>query len=236
MGLPSGGSQNASATKNSRSARYSITVPWNVPPSLPSISSENSVGSHSTAYAPSTRGTVTDRDVCHHVASAVGSKNAHITRDGAATMVTDEVNDGFMFSRGPGPANLIGVIVRVLGVDLEPSLDAVAPVLGMRTRSGKIRVGHRVEQLARRQAGGLKREQRVRDRTVVIKPGRELSSRRTAGSPRSLRQRATAAGWPTSSRCRRGDARFRARVHLPGAGLASSSLSDAPSSAAATSR
>ena len=67
-----------------------------MPPSLPSISSENSVGSHSTAYAPSTRGTVTDRDVCHQLASAVGSKNAHITRDGAATMVIEDVKDGFM--------------------------------------------------------------------------------------------------------------------------------------------
>src|SRR5687768_3060579 len=101
IGFPSGGSQNASATKNSRSGRYSITVPWNVPPSLPSISSENSVGSHSTAYAPSTRGTVTDLEVCHHALSAVGSKNAHITRDGAATIVIDEVKDGFI---SPKPA------------------------------------------------------------------------------------------------------------------------------------
>src|SRR5262249_42692730 len=56
-----------------------ITVPRKTPPSRPSTSSRKSVGAHSIAYGPSTRGVVTDRATCHQACSAAPSKNAFST-------------------------------------------------------------------------------------------------------------------------------------------------------------
>jgi hypothetical protein len=114
-------------------------------------------------------------------------KNAHITRDGAATIETEQVNDGFVLTCGsparrkvcescasPCPANLIGVRVRVLGVYFQPALDAVASVFRMGAFLREIRVGHHVEEFARRQARRLKGKKRVGNRPVVVEPRRKL--------------------------------------------------------------
>src|SRR3954470_15029874 len=62
-------------------------VPRNTPPSRPRISSRNSVGGHSMAYGPSSRGVVTERLTCHQALSAAASKKARMTRPAGAAMI-----------------------------------------------------------------------------------------------------------------------------------------------------
>ena len=62
----------------------------------------------------------------------------------------------------------------VFGVNLEPALDAVASVFGMGSLLPEVGVGHDVQKIASREAGRLKREKRMRDRPLVVQPGREL--------------------------------------------------------------
>src|SRR3954462_1125891 len=87
IGSPPGGSQNASATKKRSPAWNCTTVPRNTPPSRPRISSQKSVGCHSMAYGPSSRGVVTECATCHQALSAAGSKNARMTRPAGAAMI-----------------------------------------------------------------------------------------------------------------------------------------------------
>ena len=103
----------------------------------------------------------------------------------------------------------------VRGVDLEPPLDGVAAVLGVRALAQPLRLGHPVEDLGGRAARRLERVERGLDRPVVVQPARELVlvvADRSAG----CRWRpAAAAGSPRSSRCRRDDARSRAPSTCP---------------------
>ena len=95
--------------------------------------------------------------------------------------------------------------------------------LGVRAFARPLRVGHPVEDFRRGPPRGLERVERRLDRPVVVQPPREFVLV-VAGDRRAGRRRAAAAsGSPTSSRCRRGDARSRARTICPGAGCASSS-------------
>src|SRR4051794_27459681 len=87
IGSPSGGSQKASATKKRSPAWNCTMVPRNTPPSRPRISSRNSVGGHSMAYGPSSRGVVTECATCHQALSAAGSKKACMTRPAGAAMI-----------------------------------------------------------------------------------------------------------------------------------------------------
>src|ERR1700733_4459554 len=66
------------------------------------MSSASGVGAHSTANTPIGRGVVTERDACHHAASAWGSKNAASTRVGAALTSTECSNSGDGSSCGAG--------------------------------------------------------------------------------------------------------------------------------------
>src|SRR5262245_63884585 len=68
-----------------------MTVPRNTPPRRPSRSSRYSVGGHSIAYGPSTRGVVTERAACHHAPSAAGSKNDRSTVS-AGALITIEIS------------------------------------------------------------------------------------------------------------------------------------------------
>ena len=117
--------------------------------------------------------------------------------------------------RRAGAANLCGVIVRVHGVDLEPRVHRVAAVLGVRAFARPVGFAHAVENLGRRAPRRLERLERRLDRPVVVQPPRELVLV-VADDRRACRSRAAAAGgWPTSSRCRRGDARSRAPTTCP---------------------
>src|SRR5262249_31786219 len=81
---------------------HSTTVPLKTPPRRPRISSQKSVGAHSTTYGPSGRGVVTECDTCHHAVSASASKKAFITRPAGAVMiaVTSRLGAARLLSRG----------------------------------------------------------------------------------------------------------------------------------------
>src|SRR4029453_12541199 len=68
----------------------------------------------------------------------------------------------------PSPADLIGVVMGVGRVDLEPRLDAVGTALGVRPTSRPLLLGEPVEDVARRPPGGGNRLQRRLDRAVPV--------------------------------------------------------------------
>ncbi len=117
---------------------------------------------------------MTDRVVCHHKASARGSKNADMTRAGDAMMEIELVNDGFMTRCRARPPDLIGVLVGVLRVNLEPAVHAVGAVFGMRAGFREVCVRHAIEQVARRAARRLEGDQRAGDRPIVVETPGEL--------------------------------------------------------------
>src|SRR5262245_914925 len=66
------------------------------------------------------------------------------------------------------------MIVSMVRINLEPALDVVAPMLGMRACLGPVGLGQAIEQLGRRASSRSKREQRVLDRSVVEEPSGEF--------------------------------------------------------------
>lgn len=90
----------------------------------------------------------------------------------------EHVKEGFMrrgSSRGRARSpNLIGMVVRVIRINLEPFKNAVGAVLGMCSDFSEIGLRHAIEQIPRAASRCLKRQQRAGDRTVVMESSREL--------------------------------------------------------------
>src|SRR4051812_15511036 len=74
----------------------------------------------------------------------------------------------------PGSSDLVGVIMAMGGVDLEPALDGVVPVVAVRAGSAPLVLGELLEQV---DVGGShsdeERNRRI-DRPLVVQSPREL--------------------------------------------------------------
>src|SRR5439155_1751807 len=76
--------------------------------------------------------------------------------------------------RAAREANLLGVVVGVRRVDLEPAGNGVAAVLAVRPLARPLRFAHPLENLRRRAPRRLERFDRGVDRPVVVQPPRKL--------------------------------------------------------------
>src|SRR6476660_4872671 len=70
--------------------------------------------------------------------------------------------------------NLLGVLVGMRRIDLEPFLNRVAAVLGVGALAMPLVLGHTVENLPRGPARGLEGIERRLYRAIVVQPAREL--------------------------------------------------------------
>ena len=90
-----------------------MIVPRKTPPSRPRTSSRKSVGAHSIAYGPSTRGVVTECATCHQAPSASASKNAFSTRPGGAAMTRSTSRLGAAWTRELSAGSASGRLTAV---------------------------------------------------------------------------------------------------------------------------